>query len=95
MKTAINTKTKAEFIAVLAIFQEKGWTWFNNVKPLKSINNWNRYEGVICIEFEDKFAYGGEEYFKRNDYKIISFDEFMEIQDKKICPNCGHILEEE
>jgi len=94
MKTAIHTKTKAEFIAVLAIFELKGWTWNDGDKPLKCIDIWDNCKEKTCIRFEDSFGYCNKESYEQRGYKIISFEDFMKIKDKKTCPECGHVLEE-
>ena len=80
MKTAIHCKTKEEFRKVLEIFDKKGWRWITGDKPLECVNDWNDYKEETCIRYEDDFGYSPKKWYLRNDYKVISFKKFLEIE---------------
>ena len=80
VKTSINCKTKEEFIKVLGIFDKKGWRWSGRDKPLENIYCWDDYEEETCIGYENYFQYTYKEWYLKNGYKVISFEEFLEIE---------------
>ena len=84
MTTVIHTKTKAEFIKVLQIFNKKKWVWGSGDKPLEFINYWDYYKKETCIEYENKFGYSRKEYYKKNGYKIISFKKFLKMEELEV-----------
>jgi hypothetical protein len=97
---AINTRTKAESIAVLGIFQIQRKVFNCGLEYIDGIDIFDVYKEETCITFEDNFKYnsinyGSIDFFKKEGYKIISFEEFLKIKDGKRCPHCGKILESE
>ena len=80
MKTAIHPKTKAEFKKVLQIFTKKKWVWSSGDKPLDYINYWNDDKEETCIEYGNNFSYSRKGWYEENGYKIISFEEFLEME---------------
>lgn len=102
MQTLIHTKTPAEFIAVLAIFQYRyNWKWAGGGLPLKGIHWWSCYKERTYLTFKNNFdfgdlmGYGQESYidYKQKKHKVLSFDDFIEIKDKNIHLHCENILE--
>ena len=84
MTTVINTKTKAEFKKVLQIFDEKNWVWCDEDKPLEFINLWDNNRKETCIKYKNRFSYGSKEWYEEDDYKIISFEEFLEMEELEV-----------
>ena len=80
VKTAIHTKTKEEFKRVLEIFDKKGWRWNGVNELLDKTYYWDEYKEENCIRYENYFGYSPKEWYLRNGYKIISFEEFLEIE---------------
>ena len=80
VKTAINCKTKEEFIKVLEIFDKKGWRWGGGDKPLDKIYYWDEYKEETCIGYKNYFEYSPKEWYLEEGWKIISFEEFLEIE---------------
>ena len=80
MKTVIHAKTKEEFKRVLEIFDKKGWKWYSGNEPLEKIYYWNDDKEETCIRYENNFAYTNKEWYLKNGWKIISFEEFLKTE---------------
>ena len=84
MTTVIHTKTKAEFIKVLQIFDKKKWVWGSGDKPLEFINYWDDDKEETCIKYENRSLFASKEYYKQNDYKVISFKKFLKMEELEV-----------
>ncbi|MFW6272295.1 MAG: hypothetical protein ACOC2U_00760 [bacterium] len=82
MKKAINCKTKEEFEKILGIYEEKGWLWLDGEFPTHSIDKWDTYSEKTCIDYSDDFGYADTNYYLSNDFQIISFEEFLQLEGK-------------
>jgi hypothetical protein len=77
MKKCIHTKTQEEFNKVLEIFNSKNWrSWDSEDKGLM----WVDYKENTCVDYHDRYAYTGKDIYEKNykEYKIITFEEFLE-----------------
>ena len=78
----INCKTKKDFISLLEIFVSKEWNWGSGAYPLARKYFWMEYKDETCITYENHFSISHKKYFKtlKNEYKIITFTEFLKTQ---------------
>ena len=84
MITVIHIKTKEEFKKVLQIFNKKKWVWCGGDKPLEFINYWDNNRKETCIKYENRFLFASKEYYKQNDYKVISFKKFLKMEELEV-----------
>jgi len=81
-KTVVNIKTQEEYNELMKIYEDAGWMWDGDNEPTTS-DIWDEYRERTCVEAENLFVYGYTDSWKRGGYKIISFQEFLEIQGLK------------
>ena len=71
----VNCKTEEQAKQFISICYDNGLEWFNNSK---TETNWNKYNKDTCYRAVDpEIVYANINYYKKADYKIITFDEFM------------------
>ena len=72
----INTKTQKEYSKLMEILEKKGYKWLSGDK-LTEFNYWSVYKEDTCIYIEKtRISYSYKGWF-RSDYKIISFQKYM------------------
>lgn len=79
--TVVNTKTKAEYDELMRLLEDDGWKWSNGALPTWS-NSWLADEKDTCIEVTKKslLYYDSKSYYQDEGYKVITLDEFKEVQ---------------
>jgi hypothetical protein len=81
MNKVIHTKTQEEYNQVMEIFEKKGWTWIGKTKFTDY--NWDLYKEKTCIQYKNEFSFCNKKYYIKNDYEIISFNEFIQLEQPK------------
>jgi len=82
-KIAINTKTQEEYNRVIEIFEKKGWVWNSWRLPTNWLNMWNDYKENTCVDYKNNFRRADINSDIQLWYKIISFQEFLEMEWKE------------
>lgn len=80
--TVIHTPTQEELNKVLEIFEDKGWKWNNWCNPTDNNVFWI-YEEDTCISYKNNFGHAPKDYYEMMWDKIITFQEFLELEWKK------------
>ena len=75
-RMVVNCKTEEQAKEFIEICYENDMQWGSNGR---SATFWDRYEEEMCYEYDIRYLYySSKEYFGKNGYQIITFDEFME-----------------
>lgn len=82
-KIAIHTKTQEEFNKVLEIFEKKGWVWRSWNKPTSFKENWKDFEKETALYYNNEFCYINKKFSEKWFDKIISFEEFLKLENKE------------
>lgn len=82
-KMVVHCPTKAEANQLMQAYERKGWVWVSWDNPTKW-NNWKHHKEDTCYIFEDKFGYWRKERYLDRWYKVITFQEAMELLGEKV-----------
>lgn len=83
-KTAVNTPTQEDYWNLMGIYECGGRKWYSGHLPTQN-NYWGAYGEKTCISVKSRFGYSREGDYRRAGCKIISTQEFYDIQ--KITPD--------
>lgn len=78
IKYAVHCKTQEEYDSLMDIYVKKWWKQKDWQQP-KSQNNFDRY-GELCVLYNDKLEYGSKGFLKLMWYKILTFNELLEME---------------
>jgi len=89
-KTAVHTPTPEDYDTLLQVYECGGWRWAGKTFPTSYLN-W-KYEDKTCIDVgvsylakrKGEFGFAGINFYNKEKCKIISLQEFYNIQ--KITP---------
>jgi hypothetical protein len=78
--TVVNVKTQEEYDELMNMYEKAGWKWCDGEKP-SEYNGYKHYSET-CIDAEDRFCYKSVDSSKKRGEKIISLQEFKNMQEK-------------
>ena len=90
-KIVINVRTQKEYDELMEIYENKGWFWNDWAEPAL-YKNWDTYKENTCVRYEDIFWYADIDFFKDMWYKILTFKEFKDMENKETFKK-GEIVE--
>ena len=90
-KTAVHTPTQEIYNELMRVYEIGNWKWFDEKLPTK-FTYWNEYKRKTCIDagvthyskLESQFGYSDKKFCLKNNFKVLSTQNFYEIQ--KITP---------
>jgi hypothetical protein len=90
--TAVNPKTQKEYDTLMQIYDAGEWKWKNYATDNPtSDNQWKKYAQETSIDAgieysshqEKTFKFANKEFYQSEEYKVISTQEFYDIQNIK------------
>ncbi len=79
-KTAVHSQTQEECDELMRVYEIGGWKWADGGLPTKN-SSWIE---EICFDAKENFTYSDKDFYLKSNYKVISTQEFYNIQ--KITP---------
>lgn len=82
-KIVVHCPTEAEANQLMQAYERKGWKWLGWNKPTEW-NNWEYCKEETCYSFKDEFWYCQKQVYLDKWYKVITFQEAMELLGEKV-----------
>ena len=91
-ETAVNVASQEEYDHLLMLYELNNWVCYNSLSPT-SFDNWQKYKKETCIgagtdmlgNAKGYFGFSNISFYKEHNWNIISFNEFLKIQEFFSC----------
>lgn len=90
--TLITFKNREEFLELMKTFEDFGWVSLG-MNPPSDCGEWYNQHSTIYVRMRNKFSYGDVTniYANRPGAKLITMEEFREIQHLSLNPKVGDV----